>query len=67
MNIFLLLFAFFITAAVASFFGGIVDGWIGTSPLCTVVGTIVAVATEIQIFLRGAVRGDGIDVNGLTR
>lgn len=56
-NIFFLLFAFFITAAIASFIGGIFDGWLGTSPTCTVVGTIVVVAAEIRLALGGLAGG----------
>ena len=67
MNIFLLLSAFLLTAAIASFFGGVFDRWVGTSPTCTVAGTLVAVVAEIRIALRGLIRGDNIDVDDLTR
>ncbi len=67
MNILLLLFAFFITAAIASFFGSIFDGWVGTSPVCTVAGTLVAVSVEIKFALRGLVRGPKIDVDEFMR
>ena len=63
----MLLFAFFIVAAIASFVGGIIDRRFGTSPVWTFIGTVVAVYVEIKIALRSLIRGDDIDVDELTR
>lgn len=52
----LFLFVSLLVAAIASFAGGIFDSWFGTSPTCTVFGTILAILTGIQVSLRGTIR-----------